>query len=114
MGASATGVSSVPSLLTAVAVAAGAGGGRGGEHAAGDQWTESHRIGTSKLKIRVAPARTAVTSTVQVPGEGRDAPTTDTWSAVTGVTGNLRAGKPEVAAVTCTASTASGPPPSRK
>jgi hypothetical protein len=74
-----------------------------------------HEIGTSKVKSRGVPARTAVTATVQVPGVGSDAPATATWSAVTGVTGNLRAGTPVVVAETSTASTARGPPsPSKK
>jgi hypothetical protein len=73
-----------------------------------------HVIGTSKVKSRGVPARTAVTAIVQVPGEGSDAPATVTWSAVTGVTGNLRAGT-AVVAETCAASTARGLPPlSRK
>ena len=46
------------------------------------------------------PARSAVTSMVRMPDDGSVAPVTDTWLAVTGVTGNLRAGSPAVAAVT--------------
>ena len=50
------------------------------------------------------------TSTVHVPGEGSDAPATVTWLVLTGVTCKRRAGTSFVPAVTCTASTASGPP----
>jgi hypothetical protein len=38
---------------------------------------------------------------VHVPDGGSFAPVTDTWSAVTGVTGNLRPGPSGLAGVTC-------------
>ena len=57
-------------------------------------------MGTSKLKTNGAAARTPVTPMVQVPADGSVAPVTGTWSAVTAVTGNLRAGTSAVAAVT--------------
>ncbi len=57
-------------------------------------------MGTSKLETSGVPARSAVTSMVRVPDDGSVAPVTDTWLAVTEVTGNLRAGSPPVAAVT--------------
>jgi hypothetical protein len=57
-------------------------------------------MGTSKLETSGVPARPAVTSMVPVPDDGSVAPLTDTWSAVTGVPGNLRAGSSAVAAMT--------------
>jgi hypothetical protein len=57
-------------------------------------------MGTSKLETSGVPAPSAVTSMVRVPDDGSVAPVTDTWLAVTEVTGNLRAGSPPVAAVT--------------
>ena len=55
---------------------------------------------TSKLETSGVPARSAVISMVRVPDDGSVAPVTDTSLAVTGVTGNLRAGSSGVAAVT--------------
>jgi len=67
-------------------------------------------LGTSKLETSGVPARPAVTSALQVPDDGSVAPVADTWSAVTGVTGNLRAGSTEVGGRDLVASTASGHP----
>jgi hypothetical protein len=57
-------------------------------------------MGTSKAgdQRRVHPS--GGTSMVRVPDDGSVAPVTDTWSAVTGVTGNLRAGSSAVGVVT--------------
>jgi hypothetical protein len=57
-------------------------------------------VRTSKLETSGVPARSAVTTMVRVPDDGSVAPVTDTWLAVTGVTGNLRAGSSAVVAVT--------------
>jgi hypothetical protein len=57
-------------------------------------------VRTSKLETSGVPARSAVTKMVRVPDDGSVAPVTDTWLAVTGVTGNLRAGSSAVVAVT--------------
>jgi hypothetical protein len=72
-----------------------AGRGEGGDSHGDHERMEFHRTRTSKLGTGGVPVRPAVTSTAYVQDGGSVAPVTGTWSAVTGVAGNLRPGPSE-------------------